>query len=352
MSRGLGADGKSLFQNNLDNGDTGTGGGSSGGGSSKGTGSTGTGGIQNGGGGSGSGGSSGGGSATTTTNQAQEDNTTVNKQVIPYDADLQELFEQSEIFEELLDKYDEGNAAQWSRQYNIYYQRWIQSVDIEEDPNANNPAVVSDPLQIDFGPNIVAARKTNAHFLMTRMPERHLRLLNHRGVKIYVDDRADQSPGWADYAQDEGITSSSTTADGRELGDLSFYHKGRVFVSDASGHGSYNVYVHELAHALDYHWMPEGMEVEWLGNTYTIDKLSDHPDFIKMHQDRIITNTNIRAYYRTGSTGEQSSGRRESFAEGYAAYVTGGREKLKELFKTYITADMFIDILKKQGVID
>ena len=340
---------------NLPGGGSGGGGaGGGGGGGSTGTGSAGTGGIQTGGG---SGGSGSGGSTTTTT---------TNQQTLPHDADLEAAFEQSDIFKDLEAKYaqggaNEGNPDGYEKAYNRAYDRWLKTVTIEEPEEPVEP-FPNDPIEAIFGTNISEARKSNARFLMNKLPERHRQLLENRGVKLYVDDRADQTDGWADYAAETGIDSTSLTADGRELGDLSFYHKGRVFVSDASGHGSVNVYVHELSHAIDYHYL--GKDENGVENEFHVEYpagsgverrfryLSDDPEFVEMHRDRIATNTNILAYYRNGSNGSASSGRRESFAEGYASYVMGGREELKRLFKTYITADKFIAILKRQGVID
>ena len=224
---------------------------------------------------------------------------------------------------------------------------------------SSTPTLVNTPVKLEFGENISEERKKNANFMMAKMPERHRKLLNHRGVRIYVDDRADTSPGWLEYAKPRGITSSSTSADGRPLGTLSFYSAGRAFISDASGTGSANVYVHEMAHALDYHYVTsfdksvEGhMEVEFKGETKTFTRLSNHPEFVELHNEEIASNLDIRAYYRIGSNRTRESGRSESFAEGYAEYVTHGREGLKNLFKSYEIADKFIEIFKEMGVLD
>lgn len=222
--------------------------------------------------------------------------------------------------------------------------------------SSSSSTIVNTPLQAEFGSHISDARKNNATFLINRMPERHRRLLNHRGVKLYVDRRADQTPGWAQYAADNGIDSSTLTADGREVGDLSFYDQGKVFVSDASPHGSANVYVHELAHALDYHYLGgRSVEVEWpagSGAVRFVTLISDDPDYIDMHSNLIVPNASVRDYYRTGSTGAHSSGRKESFAEGYAEYITNGREGVKRILGSYEVADRFINILTRYGVID
>lgn len=314
-------------------------------------GSAGTGGIQ-------TGGSGGSGAGADT---ATETETTVETQTLPPDADLKELFENSELFDELIAQFP--GDVQYNRNYPKYFQKWLEQFETPGPPEPQDPpngpvdsGIASDPIEANFGTNITEARKNNANFLMSRMPERHRRLLEHRGVKISVDNRTDTSPEWAAYAAQEGVTGTDLSSDGRELGTLSFYHEGFVFVSDASEHGSANVYVHEMAHALDYHYLDNQMfELEYpvgSGQQRAFRYLSDDPEFVDMHRTRIFNNTSIRVYYRKGSSNNRTSGRRESFAEGYAEYITRGREGLKDLFKTYRTADQFIEILKRQGVID
>lgn len=206
------------------------------------------------------------------------------------------------------------------------------------------------PLEIDFGDTITDARKEFANEQMNHMSQHLLVRLRENGLKLSVADRADHSPHWAEYAKSLGITSSTKTADGRELGDLSFYHEGYVFVSDSSPHGSQNVYVHELAHAVDYHFLGKGKGYT-AKNGMWVKILSDDPEFVTMHREKIFPNSSVRAYYRTGSTGDRTSGRRETFAEGYAEYVMRGRDGLKKLLGSYEVADEFIRILTAQGVI-
>ncbi|QBJ00192.1 metalloprotease [Mycobacterium phage Pharaoh] len=182
------------------------------------------------------------------------------------------------------------------------------------------------------------------------LPE-HLRVgLAQRGTRVFVGGRADQSPGWAAT----GIKSHELTADGRELGDLSFYlpNRNEVFISSRSPHGSQNVYVHELGHAVDYKWIkPGGVTVTFGGKDYEVRIISDDPFFRAMHQKYILNNPDVRQYYRTGSQGTASSGRRESVAEGLAEYTKNGRQGLVNLFHSEEAASYWIKIMQRYGVI-
>lgn len=207
-------------------------------------------------------------------------------------------------------------------------------------------------LSPEFGDNISEGRKIAAQRMIDEMPEEHLKLLERRGVRMFVDNRADQSPGWVEYATKEGINSNSKHADGRSIGDLSFYHKGVIFVSDGN-HGSKqgNVYTHELSHAIDYHWLETTKIVEFEGKRYYVYQISDDPQFIDWHSNKVLDNPAVRAYFKTGSNNTVESGRRESFAEGYSQYLSGGMPALIKFFGTSDVADEFVDILKGYGVI-
>lgn len=89
---------------------------------------SGTGGVQN-------GGSAGGqnrGDSGVATSTVSERDVVVERPKIPADADLNALFEESDIFEEFMDKYAGESDVQFRRQYPIYFSRWRATVDVEE----------------------------------------------------------------------------------------------------------------------------------------------------------------------------------------------------------------------------
>lgn len=211
------------------------------------------------------------------------------------------------------------------------------------------------PAEIEFGDNISEARQRNAQFMVRDIPERHMVRLKEAGVKISVDDRADTSPYWDEYSKRTNSNSNTKTADGRNIGDLSFYHRGYVFISDSKSTGSVNVYTHEIGHAIDFNHHPRAVKFEYppgSGTIRTYHTVSDDPEFVDLHSTRIFPNTHVRAYYRKGSEGSKTSGREESFAEGYAEYLARGRDGVRDLLGSYAVADRFIAILKRNGVID
>lgn len=93
---------------------------------------SGTGGVQNGGS---AGGQNKGDTGVTST--VSERDVVVERPKIPADADLNALFEESDIFEEFMDKYAGESDVQFRRQYPIYFGRWRATVDVEEDRPAS-----------------------------------------------------------------------------------------------------------------------------------------------------------------------------------------------------------------------
>ncbi|QBP31027.1 metalloprotease [Mycobacterium phage Refuge] len=208
-------------------------------------------------------------------------------------------------------------------------------------------------LSIEFGGDLTDAEKAREQRHLDELPAHLQHLLEQRDTRIFVGGRADESPGWANL----GYKPTDKTADGRDLGDLSFYIPSRneVYISARSPHGSVNVYVHELGHAIDYQWIGlKGREVEFppgSGNFETVRIISEDPEFRSMHRKYILNNAQVRKYYRTGSQGTAQSGRRESVAEGMAEYTKYGRDGLVSLFHSAAAADAWIAIMKRYGVI-
>ncbi|AHG23784.1 peptidase [Mycobacterium phage EagleEye] len=153
--------------------------------------------------------------------------------------------------------------------------------------------------------------------------------------------RADETPGWAAYAEEHEITSTSKIPDGREIGTLSFYVPSRneVYISVHHPGGSVNVYTHELGHAIDFQWQGGGKTI------------SNDPEWVKLHEENILNNESIYYYYRTGSNGTALSGRKELFAEGFAIYNQYGYNRLVSFVGSKAVADKIIEIWTKYGVI-
>ncbi|QGJ88757.1 metalloprotease [Mycobacterium phage Yecey3] len=198
------------------------------------------------------------------------------------------------------------------------------------------------PMVIHYGDGLTDAEKAEQQHMLDQLPANVLKRLRDRGTKIWVGRRADETPGWGPLAKDTGWTSDEKIADGREIGSLSFYvgHRNELFISVHHKGGSVNVYVHELGHAADYQWTGDGKLI------------SNDPDWIAMHNKWVKDNPLIRAYFRGGPSGSNAaSGRKETFAEGFAVYNKGGRPSLIAWIKSEEAADEMIRIWKKYGVI-
>ncbi|UJD20841.1 metalloprotease [Mycobacterium phage Zimmer] len=212
-------------------------------------------------------------------------------------------------------------------------------------------------LDLEFASDLTDVERAREQEYMRELPQHLKDVLAKRGTRVFVGGRADESPGWADLAKDTGWKSDTLTADGREIGTLSFYlpNRNEVYISSRSPHGSVNVYVHELGHALDFHYIDGGgRQIEFppgSGDFETVHVISDDPRFRSMHRKYILNNTKVRKYYRTGSQGTAKSGREESVAEGMAEYQKYGREGLINLFHSAAAADAWIAIMKDYGVI-
>ncbi|AXH48779.1 hypothetical protein SEA_STEAMY_2 [Mycobacterium phage Steamy] len=204
-------------------------------------------------------------------------------------------------------------------------------------------------VEIEFGGNLTATEQAIEQKYLDQLPEHISKRLAERGTRLFVGGRADQSPGWALT----GLKPDDKSGDGRELGDLSFYMPGinAVYISSRSPHGSANVYVHELGHAVDYQWIRGGRTVTFAGKDYHVRLISDDPFFRAMHKKYIRDNEGVDPYYRTGSYGNESSGRRESVAEGLAVYNRYGRDGLVKLFNSQEAATLWIKIMQRYGVI-
>ncbi|QBJ01090.1 hypothetical protein PBI_ARISSANAE_2 [Mycobacterium phage Arissanae] len=177
---------------------------------------------------------------------------------------------------------------------------------------------------------------------MAEMPRHLRRRLALTNLRIYVADQAVNSPGWKDFMDDRGITPDTKIADGRPYGTLSFYAPDRreIYISVHTPGGSVNVYVHEMAHAVDYQWQGNG---KWI---------SEDADWIDLHTKYVLNNPLIIAYYRGGPSGTNAvAGRKELFAEGFAVFNRGGRNALVKWVHSAEAADAMIAIWKKYGVV-
>lgn len=335
----------------------GTGGGGGGGGGAGGSsgGGAGTGGIQN-GGGNGSGGGGGGADTTTTTTTTTETNIDFDNLT---DAELKTLFEDSEIFDELIEKYPDDDK--FKKNYNRYYSRWLTS-------QGAKPPATYDPVEANITADVVPDVAREIEYQVKQLPERLRHVLKERGLRVNVSRRADGHPQWAAYSATTGRVSTDLTADGREVGTLSFYngYTNDVFISTDHPGGSYNVMVHEMAHALDAKWLKDPVKVRTdAGNEITVSNISrDDPEFVKMHDDYLLPVKDVDEwfnYFIGGPSGtNDEAGRAELFAEGLAAYFDGGKVRLREfLFKgikdqtaRYHVADTLISIWTRYGIIE
>lgn len=79
------------------------------------------------------------------TSSVSDRDVVVEKPKIPADADLDALFEESDLFDELLTKYP--GDVEFRRQYPVYFGRWRATVDVEESaaPSATSPWLASLP---------------------------------------------------------------------------------------------------------------------------------------------------------------------------------------------------------------
>ncbi|AGT14255.1 peptidase [Mycobacterium phage Adzzy] len=212
-------------------------------------------------------------------------------------------------------------------------------------------------LKIEYGDGLTDVEKAKQQSMLDKLPEHLNKRLHETGTKLWVGTRADKTPGWAEHAKDTGVTSTTKIGDGREVGELSFYYPARneIFISVHNPGGSVNVYVHELAHAIDYQHTGKTIGVEFppdSGNLYSVRIISDDPYWKKLHADHIVNNTNINSYYRGGPTGkDERSGRRELFAEGFAIYNERGIIGLRGFVGSREVADMMVEVWKRYGVV-
>lgn len=344
---GVGGSGNRDFQTSGKSGLSNTGGSSGGGGggggsSSGGVGGAGTGGVQTGGGG----GSSSGGGAT------QPNDTTIEKQVLPPDKTLKDLFEESEEFETFLSK-DVSDAA-YRREYDKAYKRWADAV---------IPKV-----ELDFAPDMSSEEQQKWKGKFEKLPIHLRQTLEERGLKFYVADRAAEHPEWGEYELATNVTADTPIGDGRTYGDLSFYDPNRneIFVStfDGDDGGTANVMVHEGAHAVDATFLKDPVEVEYDGQTYSVKEISrDDPEWVEMHNEHVLPVKGVYDwfdYFVGGPDGNtDADGRSELFAEGLAAYLEGGMTSLVEFLfngikdndSRFATADKMVNIWERYGIL-
>lgn len=283
---------------------------------SKGTGtaSANTGGVTGGGGGGKSKG--GGGGSSSDAAKAAEKQTTVDKQPIPPDANLKELFEDSDVYEELADKYPGDRDL--NRHYNVYFERWAKSVDIKQ-------------IDLKFSDTVSDEVKAAKNAQLAKIPLHVRRRLEDRGLKLHVGNRADDTDGWAAFAAATGATSTTLTKDGREFGNVSFHSptENVIFISTGNPGGSRNVIAHEASHSVDARWLKNPIQVPWetggSKSSHTVDVISrDDPEFVALHDTHILLNADFWGYFRVGSRNTPESGRSEFFAESLASYYEGG----------------------------
>jgi hypothetical protein len=294
----------------------------------------GTGGIE---GGGGSAGGLGGGGSTVETKPTETDQTTdtdsstatdINEQDLSTltDEQLVDMFEQSEIFDELVDKYP--GDAEYNRNRPLFYSRWLKSEGLGAPAPANK-------LEMEFADNVTTAAKTKKIAQFDQMPTRIREELFERGVKINVGRRADDTDRWGEYAPSQGIDGNTLIADGRKMGELNFYDSktNDIFISTSSKDSSFNVMVHEMGHGVDAKWNKTAVDTIWVdaagvSSVFQVKEISrDDPDFIYLHDNYVKNNTGILPYYRGGPSGtSDEDGRSELFAESMAAYFHGGRQ--------------------------
>ena len=334
------------------------GGGGGGGGGSKTAGGAGTGGVTGGGGSSSGGG--GGSTTTTTTTKDPIDTTDTNSQIIPPDADLNELFEESDLFEELLDKYP--GDAEFKRNRTRYYQRWLNSMGLTDTSN--------DPVEPVVDADVSASDKVEIAKQMKDLPDSIRTILKERGLKIHVGKRADATPGWAAYSAATNTRSTDRISDGRTAGLLSFYdpRTNEIFISTSRKGGSRNVMVHEMGHGIDEKWLTDPVIVkDRHGDDVTVNLISyEDPEWYEMHNDYLLPLKGVDSwfdYFIGGPSGQSDkAGRSELWAEGLAAYFANGAGKtglrlflykgIKDQTDRYHVADTMIAIWKRYGIVE
>jgi hypothetical protein len=197
-------------------------------------------------------------------------------------------------------------------------------------------------LSIQYGSGLTTAEKQRQQDMFDKLPPHLKDMLHKSGTRVYVGTRADETPGWHEHATSTGITSTTTIADGREIGTLSFYYPPRneLFISVHHPGGSVNVYTHELGHAVDFQMIGNG------------DTISSDPDWVELHTNHILNNPLINSYYRGGPSGTNAaSGRQELFAEGFAIYNERGIIGLRGFVGSRDVADQIVAIWKRYGVV-
>lgn len=352
--------GMSLFP-----GGGGSGGGGGGGSSSSGTATAGTGGSQTAGGGNGGGSGTGAGAVTTPV-----DNTTVDSQVLPPDADLEQVWLNSQDYQDLLDKIKDPDA--FDRAERRAYARWLAangttapSSEVTPPSPSPSPAPAAD-LSVNFGSGVSPATKRVKLAQTLKMPKAIREVLADRGLKINVSPRADRHPNWAEYAEATGTEADDVIGDGRSVGNLSFYDPNTqdIFISTSKPGSSKNVMVHEMAHGVDDLWLETPVDVIYDFNgedlIYEVKTISrEDPYWIEIHRDWILPNENINSYYRGGPEGDvDEDGRSEFFAEGMAVFMEDGRDGLLEFVEAIespegrdYVVDTMIAVWEKYGII-
>ncbi|QGH79674.1 metalloprotease [Gordonia phage Anon] len=216
---------------------------------------------------------------------------------------------------------------------------------------------VHKPLEITFSDDTPADVRIKQQEMFDEMPEKLRDALARAGTEINVGPRADGTPGWERFAKVTGYDSETTIADGRELGTLSFFQwdTNQIFISTDHPGGSVNVYVHEMAHAIDAKFLGETYVVEFppdSGKMVDVNAISDDPGWKEMHTTYVLNNPHVNSYYRGGPSGKSPlMGRRETFAEGFAIYNKYGRSGLVGWLRSEDGADEIIDLWKYWKVI-
>lgn len=347
----------------------GTGGGGGGGGGTKKTGSggAGTGGVQTAGGGGGS----GGGSVVEQPKDQQSQLT---------EDQIMAAFTQSEEWKKLADRNFATDEA-YERAEKAAFAKWRLKNNFPEPAAAPAPTpprpAPAPPLMPSDAPDIrinitgsVSERNKQKILSQTQKVPKFVRqILQDRGLKINVANRADGHPKWAAYAAATNTVSTDRVGDGRTVGDLSFYDPNTkdIFISVSKPGGSQNVMAHEMGHGVDDLWLNgETVQVdfEFEGEVfhYDVEEISrDDPFWVSLHDAYILNNPDINSYYRGGPSGSDAAdGRSEFFAEGLAAYFQAGKPGLRaflieglpdQITRNYVVNQM-IDVWKRYGIIE
>lgn len=357
---GNGVRDRSLFQTNLNQGGVNTGSGKSGGANQRNrsgtTGKSGTGGVQNGGS---AGGQNRGDSGVTST--VSERDVVVEKPKIPADADLDVLFEESDLFEELVDKYP--GDAEFLRQYPVYFGRWLQTVDVQKTPSASPPA----KLNVSFSNSTLGETKFDTEAEIGKLPENVRQRLVERGIKVHVGKKPSETERWNDYLAETSQQSGAQVGDGRQLDEVHFYdwETNDVFIGTEIPHSSYNIYIHELGHAVDARWLDDAVEVEWVddnGDSFIYEVLvpsRDDPDWLYVHENFVRNNNGFDSYWRDANSGDFEGGSAEFWAEAMAAWFEGGYASLSQFlrpidnsqFDRDFVIDEILGVWRRYGII-